>query len=138
MSALETAITALLAVVTAAAPGATVERNADAPERLPAGGLVVVRDGSQVDALEMFSPLRYSVTHVADVEIVAASELARDTMQAAIVAAILANRTLSGAVDWAQPDGADLALVDFENAPGLFSARLPVQLLYVVTGSAAA
>ena len=138
MSARETALTALLAVVTAAAGSATVERNADAPERLPAGGLVVLRDGSQTDAVEMFSPLRYAVTHQADVEIVAASEAARDTLLAAIVTAIVANRTLSGAVDWAQPEAPDLALVDFENAPGQFAARLGVSLLYVVTGSAAA
>lgn len=138
MSALETALVALRGVVAGAAPAATVERNADAPQRLPPGGLVVLRDGSQEDALEMFSPLRYAVTHAADIEIVAATESARDTLQAAIVAAIVANRTLSGAVDWAHPDAPSLALVDFDDAPGLFAARVPVQLLYVVAGSAAA
>lgn len=137
MSARETALTALLAVVTAAASAATVLRNADAPQRLPAGGLVVLRDGSQADALEMFSPLRYAVTHVADLEIVAASESARDTLLTTIATAIVANRTLTGTVDFAQAEAPDLSLVDFEDAPGLPAARLPVQMLFTVAGSAA-
>lgn len=138
MSARETALAALLGVVTSAATGATVVRNDTADERLPAGGLVVVRDGQQTDELEMFSPLRFAVTHQADVEIIAATEAARDTLLGLIVAALLANRTLSGAVDWTQPEAPDLATVDFPDAQGMRAARLPVSMLFTVLGSAAA
>ena len=83
----ETAITALLAVVQGL-PSITAVRNAAWPERVPAGGLVVVRDGETVEEEAMLSPLAYGIVHRADVEVFAADEMRRDDIIAAIATVV--------------------------------------------------
>ena len=66
MSARETAIAALLANLTAAAaarpaPKPVVLRNETYAQALPAGGLVVLRDGEAVVVEPIMSPLRFHI-----------------------------------------------------------------------------
>ncbi|MFN7174983.1 MAG: hypothetical protein ACK4MT_09840, partial [Thermaurantiacus tibetensis] len=76
MSLREAAIAALHArLVTALAsrhPAPLVLRNETVPQRLPHGGLVVVRDGETVEETAILSPLAWAIEHRAAVEVTVA------------------------------------------------------------------
>lgn len=132
----ETAITALLAVVQGL-PGITTARNAAWPERVPGGGLVVVRDGETVEEEAMLSPLAYGIVHRADVEVSAADEAQRDDIIAALAAAIAADRTLGGAVEWAEVGSPDFDAVAPEGSAAVAAATVPVRLMFTMLGDPA-
>jgi hypothetical protein len=106
----EEVLNAVKALIAAALPGAKVERNAAKPERIPAGGLVIVRDGDPGDPEVTLSPLTYIYTHRIPVEIavLAAAPLTREqTLDAALVAigeAVEADRTVGGLCDFLEPE----------------------------------
>jgi hypothetical protein len=141
MSARETAIAALVAQITASAaarpsPKPVVLRNEPYPQSLPAGGLVVVRDGEVVASEAIMSPLRYHIEHAAEVEVVvagntvAARAAAIDALLVALSAGVSANRTLGGAVEYAEVGTADLEDIEFEGAAALRAARFSVTLQF--------
>ena len=106
----ETVLGAVKALVAAALPGAEVRRNLAKPERIPPGGLVVIRDGDPGEPDVTLSPVSYLYTHRIPVEIAAfesamlTREEVLDGMLAAIGAAIIANRRLGGLVDWIEAE----------------------------------
>ena len=106
----ETVLGAVKALVASALPGAEVKRNLAKPERIPPGGLVVIRDGDPGEPDVTLSPVSYLYTHRIPVEIAAfeSATLTReevlDGMLAAIGAAIIANRRLGGLVDWIEAE----------------------------------
>jgi hypothetical protein len=141
MSARETAIAALVAQITASvaarpAPKPVVLRNEPYPQSLPAGGLVVVRDGEVVTSEAIMSPLRYHIEHAAEVEVVVAGNTAAaraaaiDALLVALSAGVSANRTLGGAVEFAEIGIADLEDIEFEGAAALRAARFSVTLQF--------
>jgi hypothetical protein len=132
----EAAITALLALVQAL-PGIIAGRNAAWPERVPAGGLAVIRDGETIEEEAMLSPLAYGITHRADVELFAATEMARDAIIAALSDAIASDRTLGGAVEWAEAGSPDYDTAGPEGAAPIAAATVPVRLMFTVLGDAA-
>jgi len=132
----ETAITALFTLVQGL-PGIPALRNAAWPERIPPGGLVVVRDGETIDEEGLLSPLAYGITHRADVEVFAADEAARDAIIAALAAAIADDRTLGGAVEWAEVSSPDFDTVAPDGAAGVAAASVPLRLMFTVLGDAA-
>jgi hypothetical protein len=133
---LETALRALTAALDAAT-AAEVLRNADRPERVGPAGLVVLGDGSQAEMEVSLSPLRYHVVHQAQVIVVAQDEATRDAILADIAAALVADRTLSGAVEWLDLGPVDLDLADFADAEALRAALLPVDMHYTTLGNPA-
>ncbi len=145
MSARETAIVALTSrlVMSLASrnPPPVVLRSETVPQRIPAGGLVVVRDGEAVEETPILSPLAWQIEHRAEIEITVAgtTPAARNTLLDAllvdIAAAITANRTLGGAVEWAQPGSASFEDVEFEGAAAARAAAIPVTLWFTVAGS---
>ncbi len=106
----ESVIAAVRALIVAALPLADVKRNLAKPERIPPGGLVVIRDGDPGEPEVTLSPLSYLYTHRVPVEIAAfesatlSREQVLDNMLKAIGAAIVANRKLSGLVDWIEAE----------------------------------
>ncbi len=120
MSKREQVIEAVVALVATALPAAKVERNAAKPERIPSGGLVIVRDGDPGEPEVMFSPLTYLYTHRVPLEIAAresgpqSREQVLDTMLAAIGAAVAADRTLGGLCDFIEAEAP--ATADIEAA----------------------
>ena len=106
----ETVLGAVKALVASALPGAEVKRNLAKPERIPPGGLVVIRDGDPGEPDVTLSPVSYLYTHRIPVEIAAfesatlTREQVLDGMLAAIGAAIIANRRLGGLVDWIEAE----------------------------------
>jgi hypothetical protein len=145
VSARETAIAALHSrLVTSLAarnPAPVVLRGETIPQRIPAGGLVVIRDGETVEETPILSPLAWQIEHRAEVEVSvsgatpAARNSLLDTLLVDIAAAITANRSLGGAVEWAQPGSASFEDVDFEGAAAARAAAVPVTLWFTVAGS---
>jgi hypothetical protein len=125
----ETILSALHALLqTQPAP---VLRGEILPERVPAAGLLILRDGDPGEPAVTLSPLRYHYQHRAEVEAVVQG-LDRDASFAALatgVGAVLSvDRTLGGLCDWAEaPRPVDLAV---EGAAGLKAAVIPIVLHY--------
>jgi hypothetical protein len=102
----ETVLAAVTALVAAALLRVEVKRNLAKPERIPAGGLVVIRDGDPGEPELSLSPLTYLYAHRIPLEIAASEtrEQALDAMMMAIGAAVKANRTLWGLCDWLEAE----------------------------------
>jgi hypothetical protein len=112
---------------------ATALRGDVLPERVPAAGLLILRDGEPGEPEVTLSPLRFHFQHRAEIEAVvqgASRDAAFDTLCASIGAAIAADRTLGGICDWIEaeaPRSVDLAV---EGAANLKAAVIPVILHY--------
>ena len=139
MSVRETALAALSARLGAALavrnPAPKVLRNETVPQRLPTGGLVVVRDGETVEETPILSPLAWAIEHRAEVEVVAATGALLDALLVDIAAAIAGDRTLGGAVEWTQPGAPSFDDAETEGAAAARAASVPVTLSFTVAGS---
>ncbi len=100
---------------------ALILRDEVLPERIPAAGLIILRDGQPGEAEVTLSPLRYHYQHRAELEVVVQAGIggasAFDSLIAAIGVALEADRTLGGLCDWVEPE-----------APA--SVDLPVEATY--------
>lgn len=141
MSARETALAALLAAVQGALPASTVLRSTGTPEPIPPGAaLVTLHEGACEAAEPILSPLSYEIVWVAPLTVDAETSSARGLAADAITAVLLANPTMSGAVDWAEmglPEGEVVSSPSMEGQqPPIFSITLPIRLHYVATSPA--
>ena len=127
----ETILTALHARLSALP--ATAQRGDVLPERVPAAGFLILRDGEPGEPDVTLSPLRYHYQHRAEIEAVvqgATRDAAFDTICSSIGAAIATDRTLGGLCDWVEaeaPRPVDLAV---DGAASLKAAVIPVILHY--------
>jgi hypothetical protein len=102
----EQVLGAVKALLSSALPNADVRRNLAKPERIPPGGLVVIRDGDPGEPEVMLSPLVYVYSHRIPIELAAyetssqTPEQALDEMLGVIGAAVSGDRTLSGLCDF--------------------------------------
>jgi hypothetical protein len=127
------AINALLDAV----PGATAERNSALPEKVPAGGLIILRDGDPGEpeqALGGFGSVYYQ--HAAEVEVyveegdAAARDAAFDALLQQIGAALESALTLGGlafGLTYGRPEPAIEAVA---GAPAIKSGTLTVTVDY--------
>ena len=108
------------------------------PERIPAAGLIIMRDGQPGEPEETLSPLRYHYQHRAELEIVVQAGTGRasafDDLIAAIGAALEADRTLGGLCDWLEPEAPASVDLPVEGAAALKAAVITVVLHYTTTG----
>jgi len=115
---------------------ATALRGEVLPERVPASGLMILRDGDPGDPEVLLSPLLYLYDHRAEIEVVvqagdpATRDAALDTLLASIGAALAADRTLGGLCDWVEPEAAKPVDLPIEGAATLKAAVVPVVLTY--------
>jgi hypothetical protein len=136
-------LTAVHALVSGAAPGFDVRGfTADAmkPERIPADGMIIGDPGDPGEPEMEMSPLAYIYTHRIPVEVLLpvgannapAFEAALDDAAAAIGAAVIANRTLSGLCQFLDVTAATFASDDMTNAIPVRIASFDVVAEYVV------
>jgi hypothetical protein len=112
---------------------ATALRGDVLPERVPADGLLILRDGEPGDPEVTLSPLRYHYQHRAEIEAVVQGvdrDVAFDTLCAGIGAAIVADRTLGGLCDWVEAEAPRPVDLPVEGAAGLKAGVIPVVLHY--------
>ncbi len=131
----ETILQALLAALQTV-PGATALREDVLPERLPAGGLLILRDGDPGTPEVTLSPLAYHYEHRAEIEVIvqgktpAVRATAFDTIVQAIGAALTTDRTLGGLCDWTEAQAPQPVDLPVEGAAALKAAIIPVILHY--------
>ncbi|MBK5932461.1 hypothetical protein C8N32_11522 [Rhodovulum imhoffii] len=127
----ETILAALHARLSALA--AKVLRGDVLPERVPADGLLILRDGEPGEPEVTLSPPAYHYEHRAEIEAVVQGDDRDelfDNLCASVGAALAADRTLGGLCDWVEaeaPRPVDLAV---EGAASLKAAVIPVVLHY--------
>jgi hypothetical protein len=127
----ETILTALH--VRLSAQPATALRGEVLPERVPAQGLLILRDGEPGEPEVTLSPLAYHYQHRVEIEAVvqgAARDAAFDTLTASIGTALSADRTLGGLCDWVEAEAPRPVDLSVEGAAGLKAAVIPVVLHY--------
>ena len=117
---------------------ALILRDEVLPERIPAAGLIILRDGQPGEPEVTLSPLRYHYQHRAELEVVVQAGIGRasafDDLIAAIGAALEADRTLGGLCDWVEPEAPASVDVPVEGAAALKAAVITVVLHYTTTG----
>ncbi len=108
------------------------------PERIPAAGLIILRDGQPGEPEVTLSPLRYHYQHRAELEVVVQAPNGRastfDILIVAIGAAIEADRTLGGLCDWVEPEPPASVDLPIDGAAALKAAVITVVLHYTATG----
>lgn len=117
---------------------ATVLRDEVLPERIPPGGLIILRDGQPGEPEVTLSPLRYHYQHRTELEVVvqAAKDRAAafDTLIASIGTALEIDRTLGGLCDWIETEAPASVDLPVEGAASLKAAVITVVLHYTTTG----
>ena len=119
--------------------GPKVLRNEVLPEKVPAGGLLILRDGDPGEPEILLSPLSYYWEHHASLEVlVQAGEAAErdpimDELFQEIAAALDTDQTLGGLCDRAAPLAADTSSVVVEGAANVKAAIVPIELIYTTT-----
>ena len=112
---------------------ATALRGEVLPERVPAAGLLILRDGEPGEPEVTLSPLRYHYQHRAEIEAIVqgtARDAAFDTLCASIGVTIAANRTLGGLCDWVEAEAPRPVDLPVEGAASIKAAVIPVILHY--------
>ncbi|MFZ5792109.1 MAG: hypothetical protein ACOY3L_15565 [Pseudomonadota bacterium] len=135
----EQVIEAVKALVADALPNAEVKRNLAKPERIPPGGLVVVRDGDPGEPEVLLSPLTYVYSHRVPIEVAAyesgsfSREDILDGMLGAIGDAVQADRTLGGLCDFLEVEA---PATDDTETLGAVPARFAQVFAVAVYGTA--
>lgn len=108
------------------------------PERIPAAGLIILRDGQPGEPEVTLSPLRYHYQHRAELEVVVQAGTGRasvfDTLIAAIGTTLEIDRTLGGLCDWVEPEAPASVDLPIEGAAALKAAIVIVVLHYTTNG----
>lgn len=104
------------------------------PERIPATGLIILRDGKPGDPEVTLSPLTYFYEHRAELEVVIQVGTGRDALfdalTAEIGAVLTADRTLGGLCDWVEAEAPEPVDLPIEGAATLKAAVITVVLHY--------
>src|SRR5437868_2365862 len=122
MSKREQVLDAIRALIASALPAAIVKRNLAKPERIPTGGLVIVRDGDPGEPDNTLSPLTYIYAHRIVLEVAANAkpeltrEQALDQMLGVLGAAVIANRTLGSLCEFLEAQAPATGDVEAEGA----------------------
>lgn len=133
----ERVLTALFTAIEGIVGGVTILRNEVLPERIPAAGLIILRDGQPGEPEVTLSPLRYHWMHRAEVEIFVQGGTGRDaafdSLAASVGSVIDADRTLGGLCDWIENDAPEPSDLAVPGAPAIKAAVIMLTLHYVST-----
>ena len=136
----ESAIGALFAVLGQLSLGTSVKRNAALPERVSDHAMAILRDGEMGEPEVSLSPLTYHWQHQVAIELFvadadAASRDARmDGLLTELATLIEADRTLSGAVEYADIGPPKFDELAPDGSSGINACLLPVVLHYSSAG----
>jgi hypothetical protein len=112
---------------------ATALRGDVLPERVPALGLLILRDGEPGEPEVTLSPLSYHYQHRAEIEAVVQGpdrDVLFDTLTASIGTALAADRTLGGLCEWVEAEAPQPVDLPVEGATSLKAAVIPLVLHY--------
>ncbi len=118
-------------------PNAKVIRNEAFPEKIPDGGLIVMRDGDIGEPEVILSPLSYYWQHRVSLEVAvqkgssAARDSALDGLFSQISTVLAADKTLGGLCDLVTPQAPNNDTIAIEGAATIKAAIVSVELIYV-------
>jgi hypothetical protein len=121
-------------------PHVSVLRGEVLPERVPAAGLLILRDGEPGEPGVTLSPLMYHYQHRAEIEAVVQGADRDATFAALCVsigAALAADRTLGGLCDWVEAEAPRPVDLPVEGAASLKAAVIAVVLHYATSDALA-
>ena len=114
-----------------------VFRNLDKPQKIPAGGaIIILRDGDPGDPETLLSPLTYIYEHRARIEITMgedAGDPAGNTLDGLLTvlgSLLIADRTLNGLAEWVEPQAPEMLQESIEGAPSIRAAIVQVMLRF--------
>ena len=112
---------------------ATVLRGDMLPERIPAAGLLILRDGDPGEPEVTLSPLAYHYQHRVEIEAIiqgANRDAAFDWLVVSLGAVIAADRTLGGLCDWVEAQAPQPVDLPVEGGASLKAAVIGVVMHY--------
>ena len=133
----EAVLQALFAVLNTGKPlGSVLQRNSVLPERVPAAGIAILRDGEPGEPEVLLSPTLYIYEHRADLELVvdlatpALRDAAFDAWKTAVGSVLASNRSLGGLCDYVQGEVPSPVDIAGEGSDGMKAATLGILLTY--------
>jgi hypothetical protein len=136
MTARETILQALFMALQTIS-GVKVVRNEVFPERIPDGGLIVMRDGEPGEPEAILSPLSYYWQHRVLLEVAvqkntaADRDIALDALFGTISNVVAVNKTLNGLCDIVTAQAPDTNILAIEGAASIKAATVTLELIYV-------
>ena len=113
---------------------APVLRGEVLPERIPATGLIILRDGKPGEPEVTLSPLTYFYEHRAELDVVIQAGTGRDALFDVLVGsigmALAVDRTLGGLCDWVEAEAPEPVDLPIEGAAALKAAIITIVLHY--------
>ena len=115
---------------------AELQRNEPLPTKIPASGLLILRDGDAGEPEITLSPTRYHYAHVAEIEVLVQKpkpderDTALDELLVALGDTLGTDATLSGAVDFMSIGSPEFLTETVEGAPAIKAAVVPITLEY--------
>jgi hypothetical protein len=107
------------------------------PERIPATGLIILRDGKPGEPEVTLSPLSYFYEHRVELEVVIQAGTGRDALfdalAASIGSALATDRTLGGLCDWVEAEAPEPVDLPVEGAAALKAAVITIVLHYATS-----
>lgn len=113
-----------------------VYRNLDKPQKLPAGGTIILRDGTEEEPEVLLNPLTYIYEHLLTAEVMVqdADQAQRDALLDSLLVSmggvINANRTLDGLAEWVEARSPDFQEEPMEGAATIRNATVLVMIRY--------
>ena len=133
----EQTLQGLFLLLKTALPDVKALRNESMSERIPAGGLIILRDGDPGQPEIMLSPLSYYWQHKASLEVLvqhsdqAVRDQKLDDLFQSIAAAIAMDRTLGGLCDRVTPEAPVVSTLATDGAPQIAAAIVGIELIYM-------
>jgi len=124
--------------------GAIVKRNEALPASVPAGGLVILRDGDPGEPDVTLNPRTEFFSHRAEIEAFVTrpagggGETALDALVSGIGTALASDRSLGGLAEnlfWSAPE---VSVLSIDGAAPILTARIAVTIEYLVSDPLAA
>ncbi len=116
--------------------GLSVLRNEPLPTKVPADGLIILRDGDPGEPEVTLSPTRYHYQHRAEIEALvqhaepSQRDLALDALLGTLAQALDGQTSLGGLVDYLHIETPDFLSETVEGAPTIKAAVVPIILEY--------
>jgi hypothetical protein len=113
-----------------------VYRNLDKPQKLPGGGTIILRDGTEEEPEVLLNPLTYIYEHLLTAEVMVqdADQAQRDALLDSLLVSmggvINANRTLDGLAEWIEARSPDFQEEPIEGAATIRSATVLIMIRY--------
>jgi len=118
---------------------ANVRRNEVLPEKVPAAGLVILRDGEPGEPDITLNPRTEFYAHRVELEVYVprdpsgGGEAALDQLLGAIGAALRVDETLGGLAENLTPSAPETGALALEGTPPMLTARIIVTIEYLVS-----